>query len=118
MGEMSNFNLVPILTQTIGQLIEWTPKNIQNYCNEITQDAIEELRMMHCYIEEDKYRAKHLFGIKLADNMDINRLQEEFKANNVYVSIRGEYIRVSTHIFNTKEDLQVLVNCFRLSISF
>ncbi len=118
MGEMSNFNLVPILTQTIGQLIEWTPKNIQNYCNEITQDAIEELRMMHCYIEEDKYRAKHLFGIKLADNMDINRLQEEFKANNVYVSIRGEYIRVSTHVFNTKEDLQVLVNCFRLSVSF
>ena len=118
MGEMSNFNLVPMLTRTIEQLIEWKPENIQNYCAEITQEAIEELRLMHCFIEEDDYRAKHLFGVKLADNMDIARLQEELKANNIYVSVRGEYIRVSPHVFNTKEDLQKLVNCFRLSVSF
>jgi len=118
MGEMSNFNLVPILTKTIEQIIEWTPESIQNYCNEITKEAIEDLRLMNCFIEEDEFRAKHLFGIKLADNMDIDRLQEEFKANNVYVSIRGEYVRVSPHVFNTKVDLEKLVNCFRLCVSF
>ncbi len=117
-GEMSNFNLVPVLTKTIEQLIKWTPEAIQNYCNEITKDAIEELRLMHCFIEEDQYRSKHLFGVKLADNMDMNRLKEEFKANNIFVSVRGEYIRVSCHVFNSKEDLQKLVNCFRLSVSF
>lgn len=118
MGEMSNFNLVPMLTKTIEQLIEWKPANIQNYCAEITKEAIEELRIMHCFVEEDEFRAKHLFGIKLADNMDVNRLQEELKANNIFVSVRGEYIRVSTHVFNTKEDLQKLINCFRLCVSF
>ncbi len=118
MGEMSNFNLVPMLTRTIEQLIEWTPQSIQDYCNDITKEAISELRLMNCFIEEDEYRAKHLFGVKLADNMNINRLQEEFKANNVFVSVRGEYIRVSPHVFNTKADLQVLVNCFRLAVSF
>ena len=118
MGEMSNFNLVPMLTKTIEQLIEWTPENIQNYCEKITEEAIEDLRLMNCFIEEDEFRAKHLFGIKLADNMDMNRLQEELKANNIFVSVRGEYIRVSPHVFNTKEDLQKLVDCFRLSVSF
>ena len=118
MGEMSNFNLVPMLTQTIKQLIEWTPESIQNYCAEITKEAIEDLRLMHCFIEEDDFRAKHLFGIKLADNMDMNRLQEELKANQIFVSVRGEYIRVSPHVFNTKADLQKLVDCFRLCVSF
>ena len=118
MGEMSNFNLVPMLTKTIAQLIEWTPNSIQKYCENISKEAIEELRIMNCFIEDDNYRAKHLFGIKLADNMDIEKLQDEFNSNKVFVSIRGEYIRVSPHVFNTKEDFQTLVNCFRLCISF
>jgi len=118
MGEMSNFNLVPVLTKTIEQLLEWTPESIQAYCDEITKEAIDDLRLMSCFIEEDQFRAKHLFGIKLADNMDINKLQEEFNANKVIVSIRGEHVRVSPHVFNTKDDLQTLVNCFRLCVSF
>ena len=118
MGEMSNFNLVPMLTKTITQLVEWTPNAVQNYCDDITKEAIEELRIMHCFVEDDNYRAKHLFGIKLADNMDMNKLQDEFKANKVFVSVRGEYIRVSPHVFNTKKDMQTLVNCFRLCVSF
>ncbi len=118
MGEMSNFNLVPMLTQTIKQILEWKPENIQNYCEEITKEAIEELRIMHCFIEEDIYRAKHLFGVKLADNMDMGKLQDELKANNIFVSVRGEYIRVAPHVFNTKVDLEKLVNCFRLAVSF
>jgi selenocysteine lyase/cysteine desulfurase len=118
MGELSNFNLVPILTRTIEQLIEWKPENIQNYCQKITQEAIEDLREMHCFIEDDNYRSKHLFGVKLADNMDMERLQEEFKSNKIYVSVRGNYIRISPHVYNTKEDLEKLVNCFRLAVSF
>ena len=118
MGEMSNFNLVPILTNTIEQLIEWKPENIQTYCDEITQEAISDLREMHCYIETDNYRSKHLFGVKLADSMDMEKLQEEFSENKIYVSIRGNYVRVSPHLFNTKEDLEKLVQCFRLAISF
>ena len=73
---------------------------------------------MHCYIEDDNYRAKHLFGVKLADTMDMETLQEQFKLNQVVVSVRGNYVRVSPHLYNTKEDLEKLVQCFRLAISF
>lgn len=118
MGEMSNFNLVPMLTKTIEQLIEWTPLAIQEYCDEITKEAAADLREMHCYIEDDNYRAKHLFGIKLADTMDMESLQEQFKLNKVVVSVRGNYVRVAPHLYNTKEDLEKLVQCFRLAISF
>ncbi len=115
-GEMSNFNLVPMLIKTIEQILEWTPESIQNYCEKITKEAIEELQLMGCFIEKDEFRSNHLFGIKLAENMDMNRLQEELKANNIFVSIRGENIRVAPHVFNTKDDLQKLVNCFRKSL--
>ena len=50
--------------------------------------------------------------------MDMNKLQEELTKNKIYVPIRGEYIRVSPHLYNTKDDLEKLVNCFRLSVSF
>jgi selenocysteine lyase/cysteine desulfurase len=116
-GEMSNFNLVPILDQTVSQLIEWGPENVQQYCDEITKDAIQELRDMNCHIEDDRYRAKHLFGVKLAPNLDAEKLKDELQRNHIFVSVRGEYIRVSPHVFNTKEDLQKLVNCFKASVT-
>lgn len=113
MGEMSNFNLLPILTSAIEQLIEWKPENIQEYCHQITKSAIHELRDLGCFIEEDAYRSKHLFGVKLPTSIDIEKLKVEFEKSKIYVSFRGEYIRVSTHLFNTKEDLARLVECFK-----
>jgi len=113
MGEMSNFNLLPILTSAIEQLIEWKPENIQDYCYHITKKAIEDLRNLGCFIEEDTYRSKHLFGVKLPANIDIEKLKVEFDKNKIYVSFRGEYIRVSTHLFNTEKDMEKLVDCFR-----
>ncbi len=117
-GEMSNFNLVPMLTKTIEQLNEYGPEHIQNYCEKITAEAISDLREMHCFIEEDNFRAKHLFGVKLADNMDMEKLQAELKQHKIHVSVRGQYIRVSPNVFNTAEDLEKLVQCFRLAVSF
>jgi selenocysteine lyase/cysteine desulfurase len=112
-GEMSNFNLLPMLTSSIKQLLEWEPKNIQNYCYNITEKAVIELRGLGCFIEEDSFRSKHLFGVKLPENIDIEKLKNEFEKNKIFVSFRGEYIRIAPHVFNTSADLDKLVNCFK-----
>lgn len=112
-GEMSNFMLTPMLIASISQLMEWQPKNIQEYTKEISKTAIKELQNLGCFIEEETYRANHLFGIYLPKNIDSTKLKEQFTKNNIYVSFRGNAIRVSCHLYNTKDDFDKLVACFK-----
>ena len=93
------------------QIIKWTPEAIQEYCNETTINAVRELRELGCFIVNDQYRAHHLFGILLPEKINIEVLKTKLKDNNIYISFRGSYIRVSCHVYNTKEDFQKLTAC-------
>jgi len=112
-GEMSNFALTPMLIKSIEQLLAWNPKNIQQYCHEISKDAIKQLQDLGCYIEDEKYRGAHLFGIYLPKTVNLAKLKEEFIKNNIYVSYRGNAIRVSPNVYNTKDDFDKLIACFK-----
>jgi selenocysteine lyase/cysteine desulfurase len=109
---MSNFTLTPMLIKSIEQLNIWQPQRVQDYCKAISEEAIEKLRAIGCFIEEDKYRAQHLFGIYLPETINLDKLKAEFSKQNIYVSFRGNAIRVSPHVYNTKEDFEKLVRCF------
>jgi selenocysteine lyase/cysteine desulfurase len=113
MGECSNFNLVPMLTKSITQLSKWKPENIQNYCDKVSKKGVDELRNLGCFIEEDAFRAKHLFGVYLPKHIKLDELKTKFIENNIYVSFRGEAIRVSPNVYNNKEDFDKLVACFK-----
>jgi len=113
MGEYSNFINTPMLAKSLEQLAEWKPENIQHYCHEISKEAIQELRALGCFIEEDRYRAKHLFGVYLPKHIDIERLKALFKEQHIYVSFRGEAIRISCNVYNDKADFEKLVACFK-----
>ena len=109
MGESSHFNLVPILTESIRQLSDWEPKNIQEYCHTISKDALDQLRSLGCFIEEDAYRAKHIFGVYLPEHISMKAVKSKFSEENIFVSYRGNAIRVSPSVYNTKEDFEKLV---------
>lgn len=113
MGEFSNFVFTPMLTAAIEQILEWNPKNIQDYCQLISAKAIKELQDLGCYIEDENNRAKHLFGIYLPDNMNIEQLKANFNKHHIFVSFRGKAIRVSPNVYNTKADFDKLVACFK-----
>lgn len=113
MGEFSNFVYTPMLTESISQILEWKPENIQDYCQQISAKAINDLQDLGCYIEDGNLRAKHLFGIYLPDNMDIEKLKACFGKHKIFVSFRGKAIRVSPNVYNTKADFDKLVACFK-----
>ena len=112
-GESSNFVLTPMLTRSIEQLIEWTPQAIQEYCKEISKEAVSALREMGCYIEEDAYRGQHLFGIYLPKTISIDKVKAALSKQNILVSYRGNAIRVSPHVYNTAEDFEKLISVFK-----
>ncbi len=115
-GEVSNFILVPMAIKALEQIIEWDPQNIQNYCAEISQKSISKLNELSCFVEQEKFRGNHLFGIKLNKHINKEILKKEFEKNNVYVSFRGTFVRVSSHLFNSTEDFDKLIGCFKKAV--
>lgn len=111
-GESSNFILTPMLSEAIRQLLEWTPAAIQNYCKNITEEALELLPIDSYFIEDSQYRAHHLFGIYSTQGRSIDSLKKAIQAKNIYVSYRGDAIRVSPNVYNSKEDIEKLISCF------
>ena len=101
-----------MLTTAIDQLISWKPERIQNYCESISAEAIQQLRNKGCFIEDDAYRSKHLFGIYLPKHIDLETLKTRLIDSNIIVSYRGKAIRVSPNVYNTTEDFERLVSKF------
>jgi len=110
-GENGNFIYVRMQIAALKQIIEWTPKAIQNYCKDISLGAVKEFKALGCEIEDDNYRSHHLFGIKLPESMDLNALKKDLLDKNIFVSFRGNYIRISCHLFNTADDFKPLISC-------
>ncbi|MFY0698058.1 MAG: aminotransferase class V-fold PLP-dependent enzyme [Balneola sp.] len=108
-GEHSNFILVPMMLKAIKKLNEWKPENIQQYLIDLVEKPISILRESGFIIEETKYRASNLFGIRLAEHHQMNKLKANLLESNIIVSYRGDAIRVSPNVYNDSGDLNKLV---------
>lgn len=108
-GEHSNFILVPMMYAALKQINQWKPENIQEYCEKITRKPIELLREAGFWIEDENYRGRHLFGMRLPKNADIEKIKLQLQKNKISVSLRGSAIRVAPHLYNSESDLMKLV---------
>jgi len=107
-GQTANFNLLPMMHRGIQQLLKWQPKNIQEYARSITSDTLEELQDAGYWIEDEGYRASHLFGIRPPFGTNTKNLKKKLSKKNISVSFRSDSIRVSPGVYNTKKDMERL----------
>lgn len=112
-GQQSNFIYVNMMNAALDLLLDWTPEGIQTYCRQLVGPAVAELSAMGCQIEPEAWRANHLFGVRLPDNIDPDNLGKHLKANNVHVSMRSGSVRISPHVYNDAADMEQLLNSFR-----
>lgn len=109
-GEHSNFILVPMLLESLRQINQWGPANIQEYCKTLFAEGNEQLRNHGYVIESEQYRGHHLFGIRSSDTSRMEKLKAKLSENNISVSVRGDAIRVSPHLYNDSSDVQKFVD--------
>lgn len=114
-GESANFILTPMLTKAIAQVNAWGPQNIQDYCKNLTAPYVKELQELGVRVESENYRGQHLFGLRLPDHMDMEELKKRFAERRIFVSIRGNSIRISPHLYNTQNDLENLLDTFKIA---
>jgi len=106
MGEAANFILIPMFIAALEQLLDWGVENIQAYCRGLTRGLIDEI-----VGERDPDAPEpvgHLFGLHVPAGVDPEALRERLSARKVFVSVRGDAIRVSPHIYNDASDIEAL----------
>ncbi len=112
-GERSNFILNPMVVAALGLLAEWRPERIQDYARGLAKGLLEEAGALGYAVEEEAYRVGHIFGIRTPEGMEMERLSEALRRENVSASLRGSALRVSPNVYNDVEDMDALKRALR-----
>jgi selenocysteine lyase/cysteine desulfurase len=112
-GEFSNPILLSMLDRSLQQLHDWKIDAIQNYCSQLIQPLLLYLKENGYWYEQDQFRANHLFGFLLPASIDKDLLLLALRKNKVFVSVRGDGIRVSPHVYNDESNITALINTLK-----
>ncbi len=108
-GQQSNFINVAMLSAGIKQINSWGVKNIYQYIDSITSPCFNLLDPSKVWFEDYEYRSAHLFGLRPKKNL--KKILKKIRKKNIYVSLRGDTIRVSPSVYNTKNEIEKLFKC-------
>ena len=110
-GEASNFILAPIAAAGIRQLLEWGVANISQTLQRKTDDVAARAGQMGLAVAPGSLRAPHIIGVSRAGgfNKDLPLLLAQ---DNIFVSVRGESVRIAPHLYTTDEDIDRLFAVF------
>ncbi|BAZ34000.1 class V aminotransferase (plasmid) [Cylindrospermum sp. NIES-4074] len=112
-GEVSNFILLPMLATALEQLVEWGIENIQNYCRDLSYEFINDIAELGFFVADEKERCSHLIGVRMPNNIELEKLQKLLNENNIAISVRGNSMRVSPNIYNDLNDMNALIKVLR-----
>ncbi|MCV6631244.1 MAG: aminotransferase class V-fold PLP-dependent enzyme [Flavobacteriaceae bacterium] len=116
-GESSNFLLVPVLNAGLQQILDWQPENIKKYAETLRAPLIQYLEKIGVQTTSLNSKASHIFALPVPAGVETETLKTELAKRQVFVSIRGPYLRVAIHLFNTKEDIQALIDAIDACLS-
>ena len=105
MGERANFITVPMAITAIEQLLEWSLPVIEKTIAELSKQIIEAVAPFGYSAAPLEDRGTHLFGLRRQGGLP-HDLGTRLAAKNVFVSIRGDAIRVSPNVYNTYADIE------------
>ena len=107
-GERSNFILLPMLIAALEQVLGWRPEKIQEYCGALTDELVREARELGWAVEDEEWRASHLFGLRAPAGVQLSRVEQLLREHRVLLSRRGTALRVSPHLYNDAGDVEAL----------
>ncbi len=106
-GERSNFALLPMAAEALRQLIDWEVGNVSETIGTLTDLIEEKAEGLGIMTTPKKRRVRHMIGLMLGHDAP-DDLARRLTTHNVFVSVRGESVRVSPHLYNTERDVDLL----------
>ena len=107
-GERSNIQLLPIAIAALEQIHEWQPANIDASLKSYTHDLSERLADIGFTSCEQIYRSPHFFGVTYTKGLPEDLLQQ-LASKQIYISQRGDHLRIAPHLYNNQQDADVLI---------
>jgi len=106
-GERSNFALLPMAAEALRRILDWGVENVSETIGALTDSIEEKAKERGIEPTPKERRVRHMIGLRLGTDAPPD-LAATLAAHKVFVSVRGESVRVSPHLYNTDADVERL----------
>lgn len=108
MGERSNFILLPMAGAALEQLLDWGVPEITETIGAITARIADGLDPDRVETPAAAMRAPHFLSLRFEGGLP-EGIEQNLAADNVHVSLRGDRMRITPHLYNNQGDIDRLV---------
>ena len=115
MGESSNFILSPIAAAALRQILDWGVENIAVTLRAKTDAIADRTAAIGLVVAPGHARAPHLIGISKPGGFP-KELPNLLAQKKIFVSVRGESIRIAPHVYTSEEDIERLFSALRKAL--
>jgi len=114
-GERSNFHLMPMAVASLKQLLAWGIPKISETLKAYNTTLIQRAEALGFKPIPEAHRSPHLLGLRFPGLLPAE-LSARLAENNIFVSIRGDAIRISPHVYNNQADLDRFIHVLEKEI--
>ncbi|MCF6221715.1 MAG: aminotransferase class V-fold PLP-dependent enzyme [Robiginitomaculum sp.] len=107
MGEKSNPAQVMAACTSLQQLLDWGVENISHTLGARNARVANTARQLGLHVTEDNFRSPHYVALQYKEGVP-DGLAEKLAAQNIFVSVRGNAVRITPHLYNTDTDIERL----------
>ena len=93
--------------QALKQILAWQVPEIATTLAALTEEISQRAAALGLNVAPAQLRAGHLLGIRFPEGVP-EALIDRLARNRIFVSVRGNSIRISPHLYNTAEDIDKL----------
>lgn len=114
-GEFTQFITAPICAAGLQQLLDWDVASVEPSISQLTEEIARRALAAGYEVAPAEQRAKHMLGIRFRGGLPA-KLAAALSQAKVYVSIRGDSVRISPHVYNTAADIDRLFTAIASSL--
>ncbi|MGD1848371.1 MAG: aminotransferase class V-fold PLP-dependent enzyme [Salibacteraceae bacterium] len=115
-GQHPAFLQLSMLNEALKQVGVWGAAKVQAHATTLLEPFIEKFMAIGCGLLPTDQRCAHLFGLRLPKGVSLSQVKKQLEAKGVFVSLRGDSMRVSLYLYNQPQDLQALLSCLKSTL--
>jgi selenocysteine lyase/cysteine desulfurase len=93
--------------EALRQILAWGVENVAETVGGLTDLVEDRAGDLGVEAMPREKRARHMIGLKVGPEAP-DDLAARLAAEGIFVSVRGESVRISPHLYNTEEDVERL----------
>jgi selenocysteine lyase/cysteine desulfurase len=115
-GECANFHTMPAVIAALQQIVDWNPALIAQTLAARNADIAGRAAALGLECLDSKQRAGHFLGLRFSGGIPGGLLDALRKAR-VFVSVRGDTLRITPHVYNDDADADRLIHALERAIT-